>query len=429
MTTEAKVGAFTLAGFALLFAVAVLLGGISFGGDKGYTVYAGFRQVTGIVPQSEVMLSGVPIGKVKSIANDGDGVTVTLGINPDVHIPKDSTVTIGSSGVMGEKFVNILPRKNTGEWVSDGDYLIGEDEEGMDAVFAKMGKALEEVQDLLVTINGIVADPQLKNALVNVSVNMADAASHINGLMKTLEHMAADNEGDVRETIRNLNAATAGMQRTMASVESMMANLDSVAGDPTTAENLKITLANIKETSEKIEHIASNLDTTFGDPQTAENLKETIQNARNLTEKADKMLGKAEKIKVQPTADILYSGKESDFKANFNVDVGAEDGPFLSVGVDDIGDGDRVNAQVGKRRGDFAARAGVINGEVGIGLDAYAGSRWKFSADAYDLDDAALRLRAEYALDKEGGTYLLGELNDVTRKENRAAYVGLRQKF
>ena len=66
---------------------------------------------------------------------------------------------------------------------------------------------------------------------------------------------------------------------------------------------------------------------------------------------------------------------------------------------------------------------------MGVGADVYAGDKLKFSVDAYDIDDTALRLRAEYALSKKGGTYLLGELDDVTRREKRAAYVGIRQKF
>ena len=58
MTTEAKVGAFTLAGLLLLAGVLIMLSGIKLGGTKGYTIYAGFKQVIGVEPQSVVRLSG-----------------------------------------------------------------------------------------------------------------------------------------------------------------------------------------------------------------------------------------------------------------------------------------------------------------------------------------------------------------------------------
>ena len=67
MSTEAKVGAFTLAGLALLIAAVLFLSGVSLGGHKGYALYAGFRQVIGIEPQSMVRLSGVPVGTARSV--------------------------------------------------------------------------------------------------------------------------------------------------------------------------------------------------------------------------------------------------------------------------------------------------------------------------------------------------------------------------
>ena len=429
MNTEAKVGAFTILGIGLLLAAIVGLKGFSFGSDKDYTIYVGFHQVIGVLPQSGVRLSGVPVGKVVEIANDGGGVTVTLGIDKSTKIPADSVVTIGSSGVMGEKFINILPNSTARGYLQNGDYIYGFDEEGMDQVFAKMSGALTEVQSMMSNINDVIGDAQLKDSLKAISQNMAEASQHINGLTDSLETMTLENQSDVRGIVRNMNDATAAMGRTMNSIENMMANLNAVAGDPTTAENLRQTLQNIKDTSDKIAHMSENMDKALGDPEVAQDLKTTIHNAKELSGKADRMLGKLSSVKVEPTADILYSGKKDDFKVNLNVDIGADEGAFLAVGVDDVGDGNKVNAQVGSRSGEFAGRGGVINSKFGIGADYYAGKSWKFSADAYDPDDVTLRLRAEYALNHDSGTYLLGELNDVTRRSNRTAYFGLRQKF
>ena len=46
MSTEAKVGAFTVLGIVLFAAVAVLLSGVSLGGGKDYMVYAGFKEAS-----------------------------------------------------------------------------------------------------------------------------------------------------------------------------------------------------------------------------------------------------------------------------------------------------------------------------------------------------------------------------------------------
>lgn len=427
MTKEAKVGAFTLAGILLLVLVVAHLSGFRLGGNSGYCLYVGFTKATGLVPQSGVCLSGVPVGSVESIENEGTGVTVAIRIKENVRVPRDSTVTIESTGVMGEKFVSIMPGRGDSHLFENGDYIIGQDEEGMDVMFQNISKAVVQVQDLLSSVNEIISDPQLKGTLVDMAVNMRDASAHVNGLMAGLEQMVYMNQGNVQQTVQNLQMATAGMQRTMNSVEHMMANLDTVAGDPQTAENIRMTLQNIADTSARVERMAASIEGVVSDPQTAEDLKQTIHNARTLTDKADKMLGKVGGIQVKPSVDVLYSGKNSDWRANFNVDVGEEKGAFLSLGVDDIGQDNLFNAQLGKRQGDFAMRAGVIASRPGVGVDAYLGSKWKFSADAYDLNRAKLRLRTLYEIGDE--TYLMGEFDDVTKKDKRAAYVGIRKSF
>ena len=100
MTTEAKVGAFTVVGVVLFVAVAMLLSGVSLSGHKGYTLYAGFKQVIVVELLSFFLFFCFSVGKVKSVRNDGGGVTVALDIDGKAKIPKGSSVTVASAGVM-----------------------------------------------------------------------------------------------------------------------------------------------------------------------------------------------------------------------------------------------------------------------------------------------------------------------------------------
>ena len=428
MTTEAKVGAFTALGIVLFGAAAMLLGGVSLGKDSGYTLYAGFHEVVGVAPQSMVRLSGVPVGTVKEIKNEGGGVTVTLSVKRDAKIPKGSRVAIGSSGVMGDKFINITPAKDKGVYLGDGDYLIGEDEEGMEDVFAGMAKSLDKVQSILDSMNQITGNADFQKDVLQMAANMRTTTEHISGLVAAMEATLRENQGNINQMMQNLGAATASMNRTMNDVEAMMDNLATVGADPQTAANLRATLANVKEASDRIAHMADNMDTTFGDPQTAKDLQETIHHARELSGRAKGMMGKLDAIEVKPSADVLYSGGAHDWKTNFNMDVEAGDGKYLRLGLDDVGEGNKGNAEVGVRRGSVGARAGIIAGGVGAGLDLYGGQSFRFSADAYDFDDVAVRLRSEYRL---GGsdTWLVGEWDHVNDSKERAAYFGIRQAF
>lgn len=429
MKTEAKVGAFTAAGLLLLVALVLGLSGFSLKAGKGYTVYAGFHQVIGVERQAQVCLAGVPIGEVQGITNDGGGVTVEMRIHPDVRIPEGSHVTIGTPGVMGEKFVNIQPAEDRGHYIGDGAYLIGDDEQGMDTMFAGLNQVVAQAQELLDSLNSIAGDKNFRQSILQMTANMRDMTGHLSGLMAQLESMAAENRGNVQAMTANLVTVTASMNRTMASLEPMIANMNSVLGDPATAANVRETLENLKDTSERVQHVAATLDEVAGDPQTAADLKATITNARQISEKAGNMLGKVESIDMTPSADVLYSGSESDWSVNANLGVTMGD-KTLDIGVDDIGDDSLFNAQVGKRfgSGHVGARGGVVAGKFGVGLDGYAGDKFKLSADAYDPDDVKLRLRATY--DLGDGTALMSQWNDVTNKDDeRAAYFGIRQSF
>ena len=434
MSVEAKVGAFTVGGLMLLGGATAGLGDFHIGGNDDYTLYAGFKQVVGLQQQSDVRLSGVLIGKVTKIANEGTGVTVTMEVESDVKIPKQSKVSISSSGVMGEKFINFQPKVDNGEYLQNGDYLYGTDEAGMDAMFDGLTKVMNQVEELLQDVHAIIGDETFKKSVVDMSDNMSKASANVNNMTGTFARIATENEDLFHDMIQQMNGAVAGMNQAMANVEHMTANIDKFAGDPQTVEELKFTLDNIAKTSSSVANMADNMNKFAGDPQVAEDLKATVSNARSITERADKLLGKVEgsankisKIDVTPSVDILYSGKAHDWNTNFNLDFTSDD-KSLILGADDIGDHTKLNLQGGKKFGtDFGARAGIIAGKPGIGLDAYAGNNFKFSAEAYDLNRGKIRLKSQFKV--ADSTYLLGEWHNVNRRRDQAFYFGLKQEF
>lgn len=434
MSVEAKVGAFTVGGLMLLGGATAGLSNFSFGSDDDIILYAGFKQVVGLMPQSDVRLSGVAVGKVTQITPEGTGVTVTMRVNPEVKIPKHSTVSISSNGVMGEKFINFQPKVNNGEYIQNGEYLYGVDEAGMDKMFDGLSKVLDQVDGLLQDVHAILGDDTFKKSVVEMSDNMRKASENVNELTNSLGQIVVDNRENVDNMIKQMNEAIAGMNQAMANVEHMTANLDKFAGDPKTVDELRETLNNISATTKSVANMADNMNKFAGDPKVAEDLKATVGNVRSISERADKLLGKVEgtsdkisNIDVTPSVDILYSGSAHDWNTNFSLDVTSDD-KSLILGAEDIGDHTKLNLQGGKRFGtDFGVRAGIIAGKPGIGLDAYAGSKWKFSAEAYDPNDGRIRLKSQFKV--ADSTYLLGEWHDVNKKRDRAVYFGLKQEF
>ena len=79
--------------------------------SDGYIINATFQNSEGIVKGSDVMIAGITIGKVEDLILNPDSflADTKLRVNKDLKIPKDSSASIVSSGLLGGKYIVISP--------------------------------------------------------------------------------------------------------------------------------------------------------------------------------------------------------------------------------------------------------------------------------------------------------------------------------
>lgn len=84
---------------------------VDVGDVEGYEVKAAFLKVGGLTDGSDVRLNGIKIGTVSDLSLDSEtfDAVVTMSIRSDIKLPVDSVASIGSSGIIGSKFVAIRP--------------------------------------------------------------------------------------------------------------------------------------------------------------------------------------------------------------------------------------------------------------------------------------------------------------------------------
>ncbi|PKM27646.1 MAG: outer membrane lipid asymmetry maintenance protein MlaD [Gammaproteobacteria bacterium HGW-Gammaproteobacteria-13] len=110
-TLEIGVGLFLLAGLLALLLLALRVSGLTVGSsDNTYKVYAHFENIAGLTVRSKVTMAGVTIGKVTAIDLDRNSymgrVTMVLDDAVD-NLPADSTASILTAGLLGEKYIGI----------------------------------------------------------------------------------------------------------------------------------------------------------------------------------------------------------------------------------------------------------------------------------------------------------------------------------
>ncbi|WP_219062293.1 outer membrane lipid asymmetry maintenance protein MlaD [Pseudomonas sp. UMAB-08] len=110
-TLETGVGLFLLAGILALLLLALRVSGLSVSATSdSYKLYAYFDNIAGLTVRAKVTLAGVTIGKVTAIDLDRDSFTgrVTMEVEKRVNnLPSDSTASILTAGLLGEKYIGI----------------------------------------------------------------------------------------------------------------------------------------------------------------------------------------------------------------------------------------------------------------------------------------------------------------------------------
>lgn len=93
------------------FAFAAAQAGQSGGSGNGYELSARFQRVDGIAVGSDVRVSGVKVGVVRTVALDPETymARLTFAIDPAVQVLDDSTARIASDGLLGGAYVAIEP--------------------------------------------------------------------------------------------------------------------------------------------------------------------------------------------------------------------------------------------------------------------------------------------------------------------------------
>src|SRR5450830_430087 len=110
-TLEIGVGLFLLAGILALLLLALRVSGLSPAtNSETYKLYPDFDNTAGSTVRAKITMAGVTIGKVTAIDLDHDSFTgrVTMQVEKRVNnLPTDSTASILTAGLLGEKYIGL----------------------------------------------------------------------------------------------------------------------------------------------------------------------------------------------------------------------------------------------------------------------------------------------------------------------------------
>lgn len=125
---DVLVGLFVAAGLLAVAYLSLSLGGLSYAGPGGMTLYATFNEIGGLNKRAPVVIGGVKVGQVKSIQLDDDYYArLTLDVDASLQLPSDSSAAILTRGLLGNQFISIEPGADESLLESGSEIAITED--------------------------------------------------------------------------------------------------------------------------------------------------------------------------------------------------------------------------------------------------------------------------------------------------------------
>lgn len=108
---------------ALVYASTNYVGVQRLTGLGTYEVSARFTDASGLYTGSVVTYRGVDIGTVSAIRTAPEGAETVLQIDSSNDVPADARAVVRSMSAIGEQFVDLQPRTNSGPFLTGGDVI------------------------------------------------------------------------------------------------------------------------------------------------------------------------------------------------------------------------------------------------------------------------------------------------------------------
>lgn len=473
--TPFKVGVVVLGALAaFIYMFGAVREGIDEGG-AGYRVYADFRDVTGLVAKSRVVIAGVNVGEIDRIELIGNRARVWIRVNTPLR--SDATVAKRQASLLGEYYLELTPGA-LGEPLEDGDELkiviydtspadllneiqviagnVREITESLKQVVStkegeqKLAQILDNVTEMTATVNRLVNDnaPKIDMLVDHVVRTSEEAEAFAREFRVDARHILADaravaeevrsivgrSKGDVREGFEGIKGAVVRLQDAL--------------------DKMDETLVHTKSIAAKIDHGQGTLGRLVNDDRLVESVNELVDETGRFVKQITRLqtvvglrseyyLGAGAvknyfSLRLQPKPDKYYLFQLIDdprgrTQVTETVLTTSESGrdPVIREVETVTEDRFRFSLQFAKRFYFVTGRIGIIENTGGLGVDLHLlDDDLELSADVFAFDENVnprVKVWASYTFFTH--LYIAAGIDDVWNEDLTDFFVGAAIRF
>lgn len=240
MKIETKLGIFVFCAI-IIFSVGIIWKSSLVLRAQGYVIYGSFNAVNGLLSGAEVRYRGYLIGTVSSMVPDPHDIKVKLYIKRGINITEGSTLRVDFDGLIGEKYINIVPNETSTTFVRSGATLKGFTAAGL-VDFVNTGtQNLDETKQILEVFRKIITSKKSEESLQHFIINMDSVTKKLDSVLGNIDEFfnkTSMNDWTLRinniiigldELLKSLNAIVGTIEDSedTGSIYSMIENLES----------------------------------------------------------------------------------------------------------------------------------------------------------------------------------------------------------
>ena len=198
--TELKVGIFAFVGIVILVVMIFRISDIRVG-EGGYNVKVLFNFVNGVSVGAPVRLAGVQVGEIKSVQSfydEKEGTSLAL---VDIYLRKyarveeDAAITVNTLGLLGEKYIEIIPGSKGKKFLKDGDSVKGKDPASVEDLTVQGLAVVSKIEHLVDSLSTIIEDKEVQDSIKETVRNSKDLSDDLRLLTNELRDLTHTAQG------------------------------------------------------------------------------------------------------------------------------------------------------------------------------------------------------------------------------------------
>ena len=318
----------------------------------------------------------------------------------------------------------------------------------INTTFDKLNDTLESTKPILKNANqlilntrdasgsakDLIADPRIKQKLIATLDNFKQLSEQAKETSGALTQYVKDIKSGKKDPLRK---ASSRMDDIFTHIDAVIANTGTVVDklteqvtDPRLQQSLQETAELTRTTLARFNQIATDLHQLTGDPKLQNDLKATVENLKTTTEKSQQIVEKFNRLlgkipgassdskedgvktplirvpKIQLFGDLSEQTEPNRLRVDLNAKIAISKKNDLILGIYDLGQNARLNAQYETNLSDnLAVRYGLHASRIGGGADYTINNGTSLQADLWDTRRPRLDLRANFKVSKDASVW------------------------